>query len=163
MDINDAYLLAHKLIAKHLSDGKYRWKFEFNNAKKAFGSCQYGSNTHTIKLSRPLTRLNSVEQVTDTILHEIAHALDVEQRGFSNHDKNWVRIATSIGCNGQQYYYDKEVNTPLAKYTLKCNNCGHESDRHRKVKRTYACGSCCNKHNNGRYSDEYALELIQNY
>ena len=135
--------------------------FRFNNSKIAFGYCSYGDR-YEIILSKPLTLINSVEEVTDTILHEIAHALDVEQRGFSNHDKNWVRIAKSIGCNGKQYYYE-EVNTPPHKYTLKCKKCDIEYKRYRRPGSDLACSYCCDKHNNGKYSNEYTLEVIQNY
>lgn len=168
MDINDAYLLAHKLIAKYLNNARHKWNFTFNKSKKDFGICRWGHKGglpyHEIVLSRPITLINSVEEVTDTILHEIAHALDFEQRGFSNHDKNWVRIAKSIGCNGEKYYNEKTVNTPPNKYTLKCNTCGSELKRHRRPKRNYyACSECCKNHNKGKYSSEFVLEVIQNY
>jgi hypothetical protein len=31
------------------------------------------------------------------------------------------------------------------------------------VKRDVACGTCCKKHNNGKYSDKYKLKLVVNY
>ena len=81
MDIRKAEILALTLIEKHLSNDKFDWQFKFDNSKRRFGQCVYGRKYglpyHMIKLSKPLVALNSEEQVRDTILHEIAHALDV--------------------------------------------------------------------------------------
>ena len=167
MDIRKAEIMAMTLIEKHLSDAKFDWQFEFNNAKKTFGQCVYGKKYgrpfHRIKLSKPLVALNDEEQVRDTILHEIAHALDVEQRGYSSHDYKWVSIARSIGCNGNRCYNVNDVEQPKSKYSLICNSCKREAPAYRKPKRKKACGVCCRKHNNGKYSEDYVLNLKQNY
>jgi hypothetical protein len=55
-----------------------------------------------------------------------------------------------------------EVNLPKSKYSLICNSCGYSTPRHRKISSTYACTDCCNKHNNGRFTREYALQLVVN-
>jgi predicted SprT family Zn-dependent metalloprotease len=164
MDIRKAKIMALTLIEKHLSDAKFDWQFEFNNAKRTFGQCVYGKKYgrpfHMIKLSKPLVALNDEEQVRDTILHEIAHALDVEQRGYSSHDYKWVSIARSIGCNGNRCYNVNDVEQPKSKYSLICNSC---KPAYRKPKRKKACGVCCRKYNNSKYSEDYLLNLKQNY
>jgi predicted SprT family Zn-dependent metalloprotease len=167
MDIRKAEIMALTLIEKHLSDAKFDWQFEFNNAKRTFGQCVYGKKYgrpfHMIKLSKPLVALNDEEQVRDTILHEIAHALDVEQRGYSSHDYKWVSIARSIGCNGNRCYNVNDVEQPKSKYSLICNSCKREVPAYRKPKRKKACGVCCRKYNNSKYSEDYLLNLKQNY
>ena len=163
MNIKEARTLAIKLMDKHLGTDR-EWKFKFDNAKVRFGRCSWGSKGKWVSISKHLTSLNDLAQVKDTILHEIAHALDVEERGFSNHDANWTRIAKSIGCNGERCYSSKEVKQPKAKYTVKCNNCKKEQPKHRKPRRTSsACGACCNKYNGGQYTDKFKLVYIQNY
>lgn len=68
--LEDAKILAELWIEHHNLVG---WSFEFDNAQKRFGCCNF--NKKRITLSRILTTLNSEAEVEDTILHEIAHAL----------------------------------------------------------------------------------------
>jgi predicted SprT family Zn-dependent metalloprotease len=161
MNLKEAQTLAEQLIAKHLKGAKHNWKFFFGKTKRCFGRCWYGRRGYWIELSLPLTKMNSVEHVTSTLLHEIAHALDVEQRGFSNHDKNWKKIARSIGHSGNRCYSD-DVIRPKSKYTLTCPNCKVQSNKHR-YHTDVACGKCCRKYNNGKWTADYILEVKKNY
>ena len=164
MDLIRAKKLAEGLVKKHLGNAKNSWVFKFDNARKRFGMCQWGGGKYVVSLSKHLTLLNDEPQVRDTILHEIAHALDVEDRGYSNHDANWRQIALSIGCNGERCYSSKEVVQPQMKYTVKCNNCGNESKAMRQPRRSSnACGKCCRKYNGGEYTPKFKLVYIQNY
>ena len=167
MNLLEAEKLAKELMAKHLPrNGKFNWYFKWSHAKQTFGVCSSNRRTMIghIKLSKPLTELNDVTRVTNTILHEIAHAMDTEIRGHSNHDWHWVKVAKSIGCDGERCYRGEDVEQPQSKYTLSCGTCGKEAPKHRKPKRSgVACGKCCKTHNNGKYSDKYKMELIQNY
>src|SRR4051812_49651304 len=70
MNLYEAQHLARDLMDRH---GLADWRFQFDHARRRFGSCRI--RTRTITLSRPLTLLNPEDQVRDTILHEIAHAL----------------------------------------------------------------------------------------
>jgi predicted SprT family Zn-dependent metalloprotease len=162
MELTKTKNLANKLMDKHLGTNR-EWNFKFDSAKVRFGQCSWGGRGKWISLSKSLVLLNSEIQITDTILHEIAHAMDVEERGYSNHDTNWTRIAKSIGCNGERCYKSSDVIEPKAKYTVKCNNCNKTHQKHRKPKRnSSACGSCCNKHNGGRYTDKFKLVYVNN-
>lgn len=167
MTIKEAEILALSLMEEHLCDSKNDWGFKFSNAKKVFGVCLYSKEDakekiHIIKLSKPLSLLNGEDKVKDTILHEIAHALDVDDRGFTNHDWRWTKIAKSIGSNGMRCY-DETVEQPPAKYTAECSTCEKIHERHRKPKKGNACGACCTKHNKGKYSTDYILNYFQNF
>ena len=62
--------LAMDLLAFHnLPD----WSFAFNRRKQALGLCVY--HRKCIELSVYFVKRNSHEEILDTILHEIAHAL----------------------------------------------------------------------------------------
>lgn len=52
---------------------EYHFRFEFDNAKKRFGSCRF--NSVFITLSKHLVLLNDYDVVKNTILHEISQAL----------------------------------------------------------------------------------------
>ena len=77
------------------------YTFKWDKAVRRFGSCN--GRTKVITLSRPMTQHETNERrVINTILHEIAHGLDYRNRGYSNHDSEWKRVARSIGCSGDR-------------------------------------------------------------
>ncbi|NBT51009.1 MAG: hypothetical protein EBT12_05555, partial [Marivivens sp.] len=83
---------------------------DFDDAKTRFGQCRY--TPKEISLSRPLTKANDEEQVRDTILHEIAHALTPGE----GHGNVWKKVAIKIGCDGKRCYDSKSIITPESKY-----------------------------------------------
>ena len=138
------------------------YRFEFNNRKNGFGICNF--RRRIIGLSKGLCEFNldKIEtHITDTILHEIAHALSYEVYGFDGrgHDFKWVSIAKQIGCNGKRCFSIHDIESPPSKYTLTCPTCKRETPKHRKPKRSKACGKCCN----GVYQEEHKLIVTQNY
>lgn len=144
MEQLDAYNLSKKLIAEH---GLVGWTFRFDNAVRRFGACHYG--LRQITLSKKLTELNSEAEVKNVILHEIAHAKAGQRCG---HNWEWKMVAKSIGCTGDRCY-GAEVTKPAANYIGTCQNCNRKIERYKR--KGIACGECCNKYNNGMFSDEY--------
>lgn len=92
MNLVKAELLAKKLIAEHLDP---EWTFKFSHAKKWLGICDYGKKE--IRLSEIHTSKSPEEDVLDTILHEIAHALTPG----AGHGPIWKHVAKSIGCSAK--------------------------------------------------------------
>jgi predicted SprT family Zn-dependent metalloprotease len=78
------------------------FKFGFNQKKRSFGTCYYGKN-NKIELSEFLCKTMLEEEVKDTLLHEMAHAIDVGIRGFSNHDMEWKKLAVQLGAIPRSY------------------------------------------------------------
>jgi predicted SprT family Zn-dependent metalloprotease len=158
------YYGEHKISAK-----KIGYDFEFNKKKRAFGTCYYIQKK--ISLSLPLCSENLDKiypNIQNTILHEIAHAFSVHIYGIKfgkGHGDNWKSIAKQIGCNGLRCFNSDEVNLPKSKYILVCDTCGKETPKHKLTSRInqFACGKCCNQHNNGKFSDKYKLRLLQNF
>ncbi len=92
------------------------WSGGLDTAVKRFGVCNI-SKKH-ISLSRKLCELNSDEEVTDTILHEIAHALAFERHGENcGHDHRWKSICVEIGARPEACY-DNNVVQPDAPWQL---------------------------------------------
>jgi predicted SprT family Zn-dependent metalloprotease len=151
MNLNEARVLATALIEKH---GLTDWQFKFDTALSRFGCCKFRSKT--ITLSAKLTELNVEAKVTDTILHEIAHALVGVGHG---HDSVWKRKALEIGCNGERCYNPQEVSTPDGKYSAVCPKCKHVHKKFRKKTRRSSCGFC----SGGRFNPEYELKYTMNY
>ena len=96
MNLQDAKALAMEFMDRHglLTRG---WAFVFDNAKTRAGSCNYDQKT--ISMSKYLPGVSGVSGVTDTMLHEIAHALVGPEHG---HDAAWKAKALEIGCSGQR-------------------------------------------------------------
>lgn len=93
------------------------WSFRFNNRKSGCGLCN--STKRRIELSRHYVELNPEDEVMDTILHEIAHAL---VGGEHNHDRVWRAKAIEIGCSGRRTG-GAEVKMPPDKYGIYCKVC----------------------------------------
>ena len=162
MDLKDAQILAIELMLQH---GLGDWRFFFDHAKKRFGCCDYLNKT--IHLSSILVKLNVVERVRNTILHEIAHALSGLDIG---HGSEWKRKCREIGAIPERCYSTAEgetnlppANIPLEKYTAICKVCGHTTGYSRRLKRNNACGFCCNKYSHGKFDSKFILTIKQNY
>lgn len=149
MKITDAKALALSLMGEHglIEQG---WEFSFDTATRRFGWCHSGLKR--ISLSQSLTELNTEQEVKDTILHEIAHALVGTRQ---HHNAVWRAKAIAIGCSGDRCY-DDTVITPPARYTATCKRCKNVVERQTRRKGV-ACGECCRKHNNGRWDAKYVL------
>lgn len=137
MELEQAKQLALNLMDKHGLLLK-RWKFAFDNAKERLGFCSYKKTT--ISLSQKFVPLLSVEEATDTILHEIAHALVGRRKG---HGYEWRKKAIEIGCNGKRLYAGEAKVE--AKYRGICPVCGRIIKRHRRKR--ISCGKCSSSFN----------------
>ncbi len=143
MDLSDAYRMGTELLRQHGLDG---WSLAFDNAKRRAGVCRHGSRV--IGLSAPLARLHAADEVRETLLHEIAHALAGPEHG---HDAVWVARARSIGSTGQRCL-PAEAPTPAAPWLGVCP-AGHTVERHRRPERVASCLDC-----SPTFSTEHLLE-----
>lgn len=133
------------------------WKFAgYDNAKVRAGVC-YGKQ-RKIGLSKYFVLHNTAEEIQSTILHEIAHAIDNEDRGYSNHDDHWKTIARLLGDDGARCYDSEKVVMPEGQHLYVCINCSKEVRYHKRKNKKSACGECCNKHNRGRFHEAFLLE-----
>jgi len=139
------------------------WKFEFNSRKRAAGVCS--RERKTIYLSKYLLEQNLHKSLEfeNTIRHELAHAIDIEMRGKSDHSRVWKAIAKAVLCTAERCYTGSEIGDKKSKYTLVCDTCETEQPSHKRKKRISACGDCCRNYNGGRYTEKYALRQVQNY
>ena len=132
MDLTEAATMGRRLLDEH---GLRDWTLVFDRAKRRAGVCRPGPRQ--IGLSAPLTRLHPVEEVRDTILHEIAHALVGPRHG---HDKVWRAVARRIGCSGERCV---SADAPALEgdWVGTCP-AGHRVTRHRRPQRPASCRDC---------------------
>jgi predicted SprT family Zn-dependent metalloprotease len=116
--------------------GLTNWTLAFDKAKTRAGVCRHASRE--IGLSQPLTRLHADEEVRDTILHEIAHALVGPAHG---HDSVWRAKARAIGCTGERCIVSIAGSLP-GDWVGICP-AGHVVERHRRPERVFTCTDCC--------------------
>jgi predicted SprT family Zn-dependent metalloprotease len=139
MNLYEAGHLARQLMKQHGLPG---WTFEFDHARRRFGCCNY--THHKITLSRSLTFLNPIEEVRDTILHEIAHALTPG----AGHGLRWRQKCGEIGARAKRCFTEDRVVSlprPPARYLFGCPRCDWWVQRHRAARREFQCKQCRGK------------------
>lgn len=132
-DLNRVSVWANALIALHLDPSQ--WSFGFDNAKKRAGLCDYTRGR--ISVSRYLAARWSDDDVHQTLLHEVAHAMAGQGAG---HGPEWRRVARSIGYLGGRTH-EGETAVELAPWVGTCPN-GHVVYRHRRPSRAFSCAKC---------------------
>lgn len=142
MDIIEAEALALGHMDRHgLLDGL--WHFDFEHCKRSLGRCHY--NSQKITLSKWYVELNRQDDVEDTILHEIAHALSYIRYGRKGkgHGHLWKKVCRQIGATPQRVHKGiLEYPDKHHKYVDTCI-CGKTFKRHRKSnRRNYHCPKC---------------------
>lgn len=144
MKLKEAEKLAIKLMKKYKLS---HWTFKFDNAKRRYGSCSYVKKR--ITLSKDLTLIREDDHVTNTILHEIAHALVGPGHG---HDSVWRAKALQIGCNGNRCSNDAKL--PY-RWIGVCPN-GHTVGKYRRPRSNGSCAVCYPSAYNEKYKFEYS-------
>lgn len=123
---------AHALIRMHLDN---TWTFGFDNAKRRAGVCDF---THRrITVSRYISARNDDDEVHQTLLHEVAHAIAGPGAG---HGARWKRIARDLGYVGGTTHHG-ETPTELAPWVGRCP-AGHTVYRYRRPKGSSSCRAC---------------------
>jgi predicted SprT family Zn-dependent metalloprotease len=132
MKLSDAREFSVLLIQEHLSDKG--WLFSFNNRKSYLGICD--AKRKTIYLSIPYTEINDWLIMKNTVLHEIAHALEWESHKRMSHSRVWQKYCLQIGARPQRIN-NLVKNIPKMKYKCICPHCGYEGQANRISNHTY--------------------------
>jgi len=140
MELIKAEQLMNSLMHEHCLSRE--WTFCWQNKKQSLGTCSY--NRREIRLSKWYVELNNEEEVMDTILHELAHALSYERYGSRGvgHGILWKKVCVEIGAVPKSRS-KSDLNRPKDhhKYVDAC--CGMTFRKHRLRKNmTYSCPKC---------------------
>ena len=123
---------ADELLNKHCL---FEWSYDFDRATNRAGICRFDDKS--LVLSNAYCIRSNVEDIHDTILHEIAHALVGPNH---KHDRVWREQALEIGSTA-------DVSSPLSgsrtRYIKTCSNCGWAVRAQRRNRRLICvrCGS----------------------
>jgi predicted SprT family Zn-dependent metalloprotease len=139
--------IALDLMHRH---GLHDWSFGFNRRLRSLGLCVF--HRKVIELSVHLIERNGPEEVLDTILHEIAHALVGPGRG---HDAVWKRKCLEVGAVPKSC---SQAEMPEGRWRAKCKTCGTLFHRHRRPKRLkgWFCGDCGSERGGLKWQDGLA-------
>jgi hypothetical protein len=160
MKLREAEEMALALMREH---GLVDWRFVFSRREpdamrsvlepwpSIAGRCLY--RTKIIALSRWYVRLNTTDEVKQTILHEIAHARVPPGAG---HGHAWQATARAIGYTGGACY-GSEVLQPTAPWNGICPG-GHLHKRFRRPKQgiRVSCAACA-----PHFSDRFAIVWVR--
>lgn len=129
--------LARQLMNEH---GLGHWVFSYDRAKRRAGRCSYRKQLITLSINFVIR--NNDEEIKDTILHEIAHALAGPGTG---HGPKWKAVCRQIGAKPVRCYDSEKVDMPKGRYKAVCGGCQKAFHRHRRPKRSgfrycTACG-----------------------
>jgi predicted SprT family Zn-dependent metalloprotease len=97
------------------SFGLSAWRFAFNQRKTTLGQCRHGPRR--IELSVHLLQWNPPEEVRETLLHEIAHALVGRGHG---HDAMWRAKAAEVGARPERC---GQAEMPEGRWRAVCGGC----------------------------------------
>lgn len=123
--------LALKLMHEH---GLKTWQFKFDHSTRRAGCCNY--HDQCISIAFDLARNAADNDIRDTLLHEIAHALVGKKH---HHDAVWKAKAKEIGCTGERCH---RLQFAPPRYTVSCeNNCWtHTAERRDRRLLCRTCG-----------------------
>jgi len=155
MTQKEAEKLALGLMSEHNLNWP-AWGFRMTRHKLLLGRCVHNRyNGGTIELSKNYLHL-SYEEIRDTLLHEIAHALCGPGEG---HGAAWKRMCIKIGAKPNPRADLREKDNPEFKWTGLCPS-NHKIQRHALTEkgRRMACGQCCRELNGGQFSGKYLFE-----
>ncbi|WP_196717190.1 SprT-like domain-containing protein [Actinomyces trachealis] len=132
MQLPEVLSLANQLLAQH---GLHDWEVGLDRARRRAGQCD--ERNRRITVSRHLMELYTEEEVRETILHEVAHALVGNQHA---HDAVWAARARQIGATGARLV-PRTAPRIKGRWVGRCP-AGHEVDRTRRPSTPLACARC---------------------
>lgn len=135
VELGAAQRMARTAMDEH---GLADWGFGFDRARVRAGACHF--TDRRITLSPWLTAAHPPEQVRETVLHEVAHALVGPGHG---HDEVWRARAVAIGASGERCYDGGAEPVVPGRWQGRCA-AGHVVHRHRRPTRVLLCGRCRN-------------------
>jgi predicted SprT family Zn-dependent metalloprotease len=134
---NEFTKYVNTLINKYL---KKSWYVYYFNSTTGLGLCDH--KHLALEFNYDLIYYGSENQKKDTALHEIAHAIDMEKRGKSDHTQIWKSIAKSIGANPSRKSDTSLEYMEHANYIGFCNNCNAKFFRIKKPTRDMIHTNC---------------------
>lgn len=143
MDNNEIQQLTETISIKYFGR-EFQHKAYFNNRLKTTGG-RYILNSHNIEINEKQFIKYGKSAIIDIIKHELCHYhLHIQGKGYKHKDADFKVLSKQTGaprfCTPLENYEER------AKYFYKCEKCGLEFSRIRKVNtKKMVCGKCKGK------------------
>lgn len=121
---------SQSLLERHSLAG---WQVAFNMKRNTLAETWHGSRV--VYISRHFAKICKTEELTEVIIHEVAHALLGPGKG---HDKEFVELYSKLAPAGTHGVV--AVPTKIGKYHLTCRGCGQ--DGYTNKSKDFYCAIC---------------------
>ena len=133
-------------VSLHSFGRPFRHAATFNSRLRSTGG-RYFTKSHNIEISFQHFVTFGREEVEKIIKHELCHYhLHLLRKGYKHRDPDFKALLAQVG--GSRYCSSLTVDRKREpfRYKLKCQSCGMEYQRKRRVDPTrYRCGRCRGK------------------
>jgi predicted SprT family Zn-dependent metalloprotease len=134
------------------------------NARLCSAAGRADSRRNLISLN-PRLREHGTDEIDRTVRHELAHLLAQFRSGrrrVAPHGREWKKACRDLGIGDEArcHALPFPVRQRTRRYLYRCERCGKEFPRVRKIKRTVACLECCRKFNRGKFDPKSRLRLV---
>jgi SprT protein len=115
----------------------------------------------------PRLREHDAAEIDRTLRHEVAHLLAqfrAGRRRVSPHGTEWRKACRDLGISDESrtHALPFPVQRRARRYLYRCQRCGKDFPRVRRIKRAVACLDCCRKFNRGEFDRTAQLRLVEN-
>lgn len=102
----------------------------------------------------------SLDEVRQTLLHELAHLLAYHRSGrrrIAPHGAEWQLACSDLGIPGEKVTHRLPLprRQQQKKWRYSCQHCAVAFERVRPMKNAAACLSCCKQYNGGSFSKKF--------
>lgn len=134
------------------------------NARLCSAAGRADSRRNLISLN-PRLREHGTDEIDRTMRHELAHLLAqfrAGRRRLAPHGREWKKACRDLGIADEArcHALPFPVRQRTRRFLYRCERCGKEFPRVRKIKRTVACLECCRKFNRGKFDPKSRLRLV---
>lgn len=114
---------SQSLLERHNLAG---WQVALNLKRNTLAETWH--NSKVVYISRHFAKICKAEELTEVVIHEIAHALLGPDKG---HDKEFVELYNKISPTG--VFAEKDTPASIGAFHLTCSGCGQSGYTNRKV------------------------------
>lgn len=133
---------------------------------RLFSAAGRADSHRTLISLNPRLREQDAAEIDRTLRHELAHLLAqfrAGRRRVAPHGAEWRKACRDLGIGDESRCHAMPfpIQRRARRFLYRCERCGKEFPRVRRIKRTVACLDCCRKFNRGKFDPKARLRLVE--
>jgi len=133
---------------------------------RLFSAAGRADSRRKIVSLNPRLREHDAAEIDRTLRHELAHLLAqfrAGRRRIPPHGAEWRKACHDLGIADESrcHALPFPIQRRTRRFLYRCERCGKEFPRVRRIKRTVACLECCRKFNRGKFDPTARLRLVE--